>query len=245
MHLLLNEKIIKKAIEDYISLGKSSALINRVLSGIQIFFNWCSDEDQQYIDKKDYIKKYKQQSIKTIRAPYTEEEYNMILDYFTNKVVNKEFCYFIQFLWHTGARAGEALNIMGEDIDFKNMYIRIPNKIFKGQQETLLLSDTAFNILWEHIKYHAINIEDKVFSWKDTTLPYRILHRAERKLGIRIKGRGLHGFRRSFADKLFKNEFAVDRVQEIMRHRNIQTTIDHYKNFNKRNVIKEMNEKLK
>ena len=53
------------------------------------------------------------------------------------------------------------------------------------------------------------------------------------------------GFRRSFADKLFKNEFAIDRMQEIMRHRTINTTSEHYKTFNKENVIKEMNEKLK
>jgi integrase len=75
---------------------------------------------------------------------------------------------------------------------------------------------------------------DKLFSWKGATTPFQLLRNLENRLDIKTEGRGLHGFRRSFADKLFKNKFAIDRVQEIMRHRTINTTLEHYKSIKKK-----------
>jgi len=166
----------------------------------------------------------------------------MFVDYFEKE--NQEMSLFIQFLWNTGARGNEAVSIKMTDIDFKNNYIIVPNKIYKSQQETILLTDETKQIIQKIIALKSSN-DDTLFSWKSATTPFQFLQKLENKLNIKIRGRGLHGFRRSFADKLFKNEFAIDRVQEIMRHRTINTTLEHYKTFNKENVIKEMNEKLK
>jgi integrase len=87
--------------------------------------------------------------------------------------------------------------------------------------------------------------DGKLFSWSSTVTPFQILERLENKLGVKISGRGLHGFRRSFADKLFNSGFDTPDIQEAMRHRTIDTTIKHYKTFNKTKLIEKMNEKLK
>jgi integrase/recombinase XerD len=241
---ILNEKNIQKGLENFIEKTQlSDNSINIVLNGLRVFFYWASAEEQQYIAKKDYIKKYKRKTQKTIKEPYTEGEYKMFIDYF-EKNNKKEICYLIQFLWNTGARIGETLNIKISDINFENSYISISNKIFKGQQETLLLTAEAKEIIEKVIEFRSISGDDKLFSWNSYNGLVTTLHRVENKLNIRIKGRGFHGFRRSFATKLFEKRFDMPEVQEIMRHRTITTTLEHYKEFNKANLINKMNEKL-
>ena len=151
---------------------------------------------------------------------------------------------FIQFLWHTGERGSETINIKISDIDFKNNYILVPNKIYKSQQESILLTDETKEIVRKTISLKKSKT-DKLFSWKNISTPFKLLRKLEKQLNMQIKGRGLHGFRRSFADKLFRKEFAIDRVQEIMRHRTINTTLKSYKSMNKENIVSEMNDKLK
>ena len=242
---ILSEIKIKKALNNYIKDTKLSGIsINNYLTTAQTFFNWASDEEQQYIPKIDFIKKYKQPIQKKIKEPYTKEEYVMIVDYIENERKHKEFALFIQFLWHTGARSGEALNIKINDIDFKNNYIKMQNKIFKGQQETLLLTTEAKEII-EKIIALKKSKSDKLFSWKSRSAVDKMFGNVENKLDIKIKGRGFHGFRRGFADKLFSNGFDMPEIQEAMRHKDIKTTLEHYKTFNKANIINKMNEKLK
>ena len=108
--VVLNEKNINNSLEKFIKNTSLNPIsVNHYLSVVQIFFNWCSDDDRQYIPKKDYTTKYKKKASTNIRAPYTEEEYKMFVDYFEKN--NKEMSLFIQFLWHTGARGSEAVNI--------------------------------------------------------------------------------------------------------------------------------------
>ena len=118
------------------------------------------------------------------------------------------------------------------------------NKIFKGQQETLLLTDETKEII-EKIISLKLSKTDKLFSWSSKVTPIKNLENAESKLEIKIRGRGFHGFRRSFADRLFESGFDMPEIQEAMRHRTINTTLEYYKSFNKTNIIKKLNEKLK
>jgi integrase len=62
---------------------------------------------------------------------------------------------FIQFLWHTGGRISETTNIKIGDIDFENNYVIIPNKIYKNQQETLLLTAEAKEVINKIIEFRS------------------------------------------------------------------------------------------
>ena len=244
LNITLNEQNIKNSLDNFIkNTNKSATSINIILQGIRSFLNWASDDEQQYIAKKNYIKKYKQAQQKKIKPPYTVEEYLMFISHFENKK-SYEMSLFLQFLWNTGARSKEAINIRISDIDLKNNIIKLPNKIYKGQEETLLLTDGTKEIIEKIISLN--NSKDgRLFSWKGATTPLKNLEKLEKKLGIKLKGRGLHGFRRSFANKLCDSGLDIPEIQEAMRHRSIQTTLEHYKTFNKKNIIKKLNEKLK
>jgi fructose-specific phosphotransferase system component IIB len=81
--ITLTERNIKLALEDFIRHCKLSATtINIILTGIDTFLNWASNEEQQYIPKKNYIKKYKPPLSNKIKPPYTEEEYLMFVEIF-------------------------------------------------------------------------------------------------------------------------------------------------------------------
>ena len=86
--------------------------------------------------------------------------------------------------------------------------------------------------------------DGKLFSWKETQSPNRIIKRVENSIGIKAESHGLHGFRRAFANRLFEQKLEITDIQEIMRHRDIQTTLRYYKEFKQRELIKKMSEKL-
>jgi integrase/recombinase XerD len=241
---VFTEKLIKKSIEKFIkntTLEKST--INNILVGNQIFFNWASEEENNFIPKKNYIKKYKQTASKSVKPPYTEDEYKMFVSHFED-TNNKEMSLFIQFLWNTGARVSEAISIKIDDIDFENNYILIPNKIFKSQQETLLLTGETKEIIQKIISLNKSK-NGKLFSWKNSFGATTTLNIAEKKLNIKIKKRGFHGFRRGFADRLIRSGVKLQDTQKILRHRDITTTEKYYTNMYKEELIEEMNEKLK
>jgi integrase len=240
-NLILNEKNIVKSLDNFIeSTTLSKTSIKFILDGVRAFLNWASDEEQQYIPKKNYTKKYNVKLPKIIKPPYTEEEYKMFIDYFESKN-KKEMSLLIQFLWHTGARIGETLKIKLSDINLKEGYIKTSNKIYKSDEEMILLSNEAKEIIQKIVEFRGIGEDDNLFSWTDKYFAQERLRWAEKKLGINIKGRGFHGFRRAFSDKLFGKNFETSDVQEIMRHSDISVTVNHYKSFYKKKLINKMN----
>ena len=86
--------------------------------------------------------------------------------------------------------------------------------------------------------------DTKLFSWKKTCYPNEFVRRAELSLGMRIKGRGLHGFRRAFSNRLCNSELSIIDIQEAMRHGSIDITMKHYKEFRPDKLIKKMSEVL-
>ncbi len=243
---LANSKInvkaqIKKFAENSSSLAVDT--INNYLIVVGNFLNWASDEDQNHIPAKNYIKKYKRPRVVKVKPPYEKEEFNMLAAYFEKK--DPEMYLFLHFLWHTGCRCGETVNIKLKDIDLKKNRILMANKIFKNEQEFVLLTETAVNIIKQVIELKGLKDNDKLFRWQSPLTPNTFIRRAEEALGIKTAGRGLHGTRRSFADRLFENyNMDVPDVQNIMRHRDISTTLNHYKSVKQRQLIQKMNEKM-
>ena len=218
--------------------------VNIYLNAVAAFLNWASDEDNNYISPKKYIKKYKQKVVKKIKPPYTVEEYEQLLSFFQNNK-NTEMFLLLQFLWHTGARVGETLSIRLSDIKLEKKCIFVPNKIYKGEQEALLLIPEAIKIVEQVSELASQRGDDKLFSWKSGQLPNLMAVRAEEKLNIKIHDRGLHGIRRAFCDRLFEKGLSIPEVQDIMRHRDIQTTINYYRSFKQQELVNKMSEKLK
>ena len=239
-NVLLTEKNVKQQIQKFVETATvADTTINIYLTAVNVFLNWASDEENNYIPKKQYTLKYKRKINVKVKDEYSREDYELLSKYFQQRN-KKEMYLLIQFLWLTGARVGETLTIHLKDLDLTNKRISVPNKLFKGQQEYLLLVPEAVEIV-KHIKELAIERKDnKLFSWKERRLPNRIMERAEHNIGIKKEGRGLHGFRRGFSDRLFEMGLDIPDVQEVMRHRDIATTIKHYKKMQQEKLIDKM-----
>jgi len=132
--IIFTEKIIDKYVKSYLeNTSNNETSINIHLKNINVFLTWASDDSNNYIPIKNYLNKYKK-----IKPAYTETEYNLLLDYFESR--NYEMYLFLQFLWNTGVRCGEALEIKLSDVDLEKNRIFVFNKVHKGKQEFLLLT---------------------------------------------------------------------------------------------------------
>jgi len=242
---IMSENSIKKQLENFIKTTTvSDQTINNYLRAISTFLSWASDDDNGYIPIRNYTKKYKQKPVSKIKPPYTDEEYQKLLAYFEAKGDKTELILLLQFLWNTGARVGESLKIKLSDLDLQNKRILVSNKIYKGKQEALLLIPEAVKVV-EQAKELAIKRGDtKLFSWKKTCYPNESVRRAELNLDMRIKGRGLHGFRRAFSNRLCNSKLSIIDIQEAMRHGSIDITMKYYKEFRPDKLIKKMSEVL-
>ena len=208
----------------------------------------ASDDDNGYIPVKNYTKKLKQKPAKQIKQPYTAEEYHLILSYFEQQD-KKELCLLLRFLWNTGARVGETLKIKLSDLDLSNSRIFLSNKVYKGKQEALLLTPEAISIVEQVRELAILRGDANLFSWNRTYYPNESVRRAEINLGMRVKGRGLHGLRRAFSNRLFsilkeKKDISLVDIQEIMRHGSIEITLQYYKEFNQSELIKTLSKNL-
>ena len=240
---MLTEENIKKQLTHYVeTTTASTSTININLRGINVFLNWACDEENNYIPFKNYTKKLKQRQSKKVKPAYTEEEYNLLVSHF-EKRGKAEMCLLLRFLWHTGARVGETLNIKLSDLDLQNNRIFIQNKIYKGLQETLLLIPEAVMVVERAVELADVRGDGKLFSWEDTSQPNDLVRRAEARIGIKKAGRGLHGLRRTFSDRLFEMDLSIPDVKDIMRHKNIKTTDDHYRSFREKELIEKMSRK--
>ena len=150
----------------------------------------------------------------------------------------------LQFLWNTGARVGETLKIKLTDLDLENNRIFVSNKIFKGKQEALLLIPEAVKIAEQAKEFAIQRGGNKLFSWKTTRYPNRIMERAENNLKSKKQGRGLHGFRRSFTDRLIDSGIEITDAKDILRHKDIKTTEEHYRRADEIKLLDKMTEKL-
>lgn len=210
---------------------------NIILRSFRVFYNYLL-ENKILTEKKNIYKKYKKNDSNKEVIPYTIEEYEAIRSEAYKK--RKELGNLIVFLWESGARIRETLLIQKKDVNIGNNNILIANKINKNIKEKLIISNELKPVIEEQMS----SIGQKLFSWSPNTRSKlsREIIKIEEKLGIKIKGRGFHGFRKSFATKLFKKNVPIPYITELMRHKNISTTLKHYKEYSVLDLKKYLDE---
>lgn len=148
----------------------------------------------------------------------------------------------ILMLNSTGMRKGELLGLHHEDIgDFDNNTIKIVQRLnpngarVKGQERVIpvipeLLKMYNDYLIYEYpdveSNYVFVNIwEGKVGAPMNPKVINTMFNRLGKKIGIKVYP---HLFRHTFASRLIKAGYPVDRVKHILGHATVQTTIDIY-----------------
>ena len=226
-------KITKNEIKGYLKFlfdnENKSATVSRKISSLKSFY--------KYLKEKDLIKI---NPISSVRYPKKEKnlpkfvQYNELEDIISS---SKEGEYgirnylIIELMYSTGVRVSELVNIKLSDIDFENKQIRI---LGKGSYERFVfLGDYAIDAIQSYI----INKRQEQLKGKENE--FLLLNKDGRELttrGIRkiidqvisrtsVKTKvSPHTIRHTFATHLLDNGCDLRSVQEMLGHKNINST---------------------
>ena len=129
----------------------------------------------------------------------------------------------LMFLYYTGIRVNEIVNLKWEDIDFQRGTIHI--KIAKGEKERVVFFHEK---LKSFIEYFNLKKEGYVFLSNfgkkyDKRTVQLIVRNAAKKSGISKKVTP-HTLRHSFATHLLEAGADIRHIQKLLGHANLQTT---------------------
>ena len=129
----------------------------------------------------------------------------------------------LMFLYYTGIRLNEAVNIKWEDIDFERGIIHL--KVTKGEKERIIF---LHDKLKKFIEYFNIKKEGLVFLSNlgkkyDKRTIQMIVRNAAKKSGIQRRITP-HTLRHSFATHLLEAGADIRHIQKLLGHSSLQTT---------------------
>ncbi len=173
-----------------------------------------------------------------------DDDLKLILDYLKN---NNVYGYnIIYFLYLSGLRVGEAIELRWHHIDFKNNEMVFVN--FKGSRNGNKRIDSLplFKSLRDHLEsFKPTNCspEDRIFLYTNKSLSF--YYRVQNSL-FNERRYSIHQLRKTFITKLVNSPLAEDLnlVRELARHSKIGTTLQYYSETKKERMRKELNLKV-
>jgi integrase/recombinase XerD len=128
--------------------------------------------------------------------------------------------------YSAGLRASETLGLKPEHIDSERMLIKVTGK--GGKQRYTLLSQKLLPELRDYYKQYRPKVYLFPSPNKSTPLSYEairaVYNKARKKAGIK-KGAGIHTMRHSFATHLLEAGYDIRKIQVLMGHTRLSTTI--------------------
>ena len=199
---------------------QSGAVSNRTLDGerrcFSSFFSWLSDEG--YIGKNPVACMKQIKYRKEIKKPFSDVE----LEKIRISCKTKRDRALVEFLYSTGCRVSEVVELELEDIDFEQNQLTV---LGKGNKErTVFLSPVCVMHLREYIKARKYGA---IFNGKGSErLSKNGIEAALRKVGERagVENVHPHRFRRTLATNLLNRGMSIQDVAEILGHADLKTT---------------------
>lgn len=204
--------------------GISEATLASTRARISAFFKWLHDEEVIAKNPCAIIKPIKVPDVQ--KFPFSSVE----LDALRCACKNIKERAIIELLVSSGVRVAELTHLDITDIDFSNMTVRV-RQGKGGKDRTTYLNDVA-----------KLYLQKYLLTRKDNDTALFINH-----LGVRIQNGGIrailnalgkragvahvhpHRFRRTLASTLAASGMAIQEIQQILGHSNINTTIRYIK----------------
>ena len=215
-------RLNKEMVEDYLlylknEKGNAPNSCGSVLTGLRFFYNHVAPQKIpiEYSLCKKVIK------LPTVLTP--KEVWDII-----SAAENLKHRLILMTTYSGGLRASEVIALRPEHIDSKRMLIKVENA--KGRKERYtLLSRKLLKELRHYYKRFGPKIYLFPSSYQDrTTLCYasvrKLYEKARNRAGIK-KGVGIHTLRHSFATHLLEAGYDIRKIQVLMGHRRLTTTM--------------------
>lgn len=193
-------------------VDKSRSAIRSVYFALKFFYEHVLNEK---FDEKIPLAK---NSFK-LPVVLNKEEINNIFD----ATLNIKHRLILMFLYYTGIRLDELVNLKWEDIDFKRDTIHL--KVTKGSKDRVLFLHEKlknFIISFNLKKEGLIFISNLGKKYNKRTIQV-IVKNTAKKAGIKKKVTP-HTLRHSFATHLLEGGADIRHIQKLLGHSNLQTT---------------------
>lgn len=199
--------------------NKSSNTIFTYLNHISIFSRWLLNKGYITNDFSYKSKPHKKQA--KIIPNYAIRKIMLYL-----RIHSKKQYYFVRFLYLTGFRKQEALNLTWKQVDFENDIIYLENT--KAKRTDVFPIYPELKKLLNEIPRN----QQKIFDYSSDGLKF--YNRALKKL--KLNHYSLHDLRRKFGTMMAEQGLTPYELQKIMRHENIKTTMQYYINIDIKNI---------
>jgi len=240
-----NLEVNRDNIRDYISYvfisSKNKATLSRKISSLKTFYN--------YLVKFGVVNKNIFDSIsspkldKKMPEVLTENELNTFLDSLPEKrLIDLRNKAIFEFIYATGMRISEVVNLRVEDINFRDNIVRIMGK---GKKERIVpFNDFSKKLVLKYmerarqefkidIDYVFLNYRGKKISERSVE---RILKSVFKDIMKSNKNVYPHLLRHSFATHLLQRGANLRVIQELLGHSNLATT-EKYTNLNYKDLL--------
>ena len=217
------DQLTQEMIEDYLlylknEKGNAPNSRGTVLTGLRFFYNRVMEQEipiEYSLAKK----------VRRLPTVLTQEEIWDIINvptYLKHRLI-------LMTTYSAGLRASEVMVLKPEDIDSKRMLIMVNGK--GDKQRYTLLSTRLLNELRHY--YRKSRPKTYLFPTsftkkKKQTLSYEsirsIYEKARKKAGVK-KGPGIHTLRHSFATHLLEAGYDIRKIQVLMGHSKLSTTM--------------------
>jgi site-specific recombinase XerD len=218
------DKLTQKMIEDYVlylknDKGNTPGTCATIVAGLRFFYNHVADRQVPI----DYRFSNKRKKLPTVLS---QKEIWLII----NAPENLKHRLVLMTTYSAGLRAFEVADLKPEHIDSERMLINVERGKGGKQRYTILSSR-----LVKELRHYYKKCQPQTYlfpsSYKhrnNQTLTYSsvrsIYEKARKKAGIR-KGAGIHTLRHSFATHLLEAGYDIRRIQVLMGHRRLSTTM--------------------
>ncbi len=217
------DQLTQEMIEDYLlylknEKGNAPNSCGTVLTGIRFFCNYVMEQEIPV----DYSLAKKVRRLPTV---LTQEEVWDIINaptYLKHRLI-------LMTTYSAGLRASEVMVLKPEDIDSKRMLILVNGK--GDKQRYTLLSTRLLNELHQYYRKYRPKtylFPSSFMKRKDKPLSYEsirsIYEKARKKAGVK-KGPGIHTLRHSFATHLLEAGYDLRKIQVLMGHSRLSTTM--------------------
>ena len=220
---ILLKNIDTQLIDEYITFCQKdkknkNVTVNKDLRHLRAFFNKAIEYKylkENPITTKKFLKVDRQVKFLTTKQ---------IKEYLDN-VKDENFKRFLLFVYYTGCRKKEAMNVMWTDINLDDGYI-----IFRETKvhdfRIVPIPEPLYKILKEMKPTKKVSKE--VFKYTSYAISHRV-RRLSKKLGIPVT---THKLRHSYATHLLQKGVAIDTIQDLLGHKEISTTRIYAKTLN-------------
>ena len=216
------DKIDQEKIENYLlhlrqELVRSPSTCNVVISGLRFFY------EQTIKDGSVKLKLPPRKKTKHLPEVLSRKEVNRVI----TCPANIKHRVLLMTAYSAGLRVSELVKLRLKHVDSSRMVIRVEQGKGKKDRDTILSQQLLKEL---RIYWKACRPVNWLFPRKNSTqhisisAVQRIYNKAKKKEGI-TKGKGIHTLRHCFATHLLEAGYDVRKIQILMGHRSLSTTM--------------------